>query len=202
MQGGITLVTGAGFGPGATETLVMRLVELIDGAPELVRVAAAPAVSRESEGVRRTVEDSLSEGIALTYRHGQLVREPLGSGATVVTFGGARRRMLPGPVGDLEAARLASGARNITAYVAAPRGDRQGTESWAWAEVVGADGRTVTAELRVGDGVRATAAIAAETSRRVLAGVEPGAWTAGRLLGATLVPDATGAVVTVNGRPA
>ena len=199
---GITLVTGAGFGPGATETLVMRLVGLIEGAPEFVRVAAAPAVSRESDGVRRTVEEGLSEGVTLTYHDGRLIREPLGSGATILTFGGAQWRMLPGPVGDLETARLGSGAGDVRAYIAAPGSDRQGTESYAWAEVVGPDGRTVTAELRVGEGVGATAAIAAETSARVRAGVEPGAWTAGQLLGAALVPDATGAAVTVNGRPA
>src|SRR5262249_24434281 len=37
-------------------------------------------------------------------------------------------------------------------------------------------------------GVRATAAIAAETTRRVLAGVAPGAWTPGQLFGAALSP--------------
>jgi len=53
-----------------------------------------------------------------------------------------------------------------------------------------------------GEGVRATAAIAAETARRVLAGAKPGAWTPGRLFGAALVTDATGAQVTVNGQSA
>jgi short subunit dehydrogenase-like uncharacterized protein len=53
-----------------------------------------------------------------------------------------------------------------------------------------------------GEGVRATAAIAAETARRVLAGTKPGAWTPGQLFGAALVADATGAQVTVNGQPA
>ena len=43
-----------------------------------------------------------------------------GSGATVLTFGGAQRRMLPGPVGDLEAARRASGAADVVAYIADP----------------------------------------------------------------------------------
>ena len=57
-------------------------------------------------------------------------------------------------------------------------------------------------ELLTGDGLRATAAIAAETTRRVLAGAAPGAWTPGRLFGPALVTDATGATVTVNGRPA
>src|SRR5215472_14918594 len=36
---GIALVTGAGFGPAATETLVLRLVEQMGGVPDLVRVA-------------------------------------------------------------------------------------------------------------------------------------------------------------------
>jgi hypothetical protein len=44
--------------------------------------------------------------------------------------------------------------------------------------------------------------VAAETTQRVLAGVKPGAWTAGQLLGAALVTDATGAQVIINGQPA
>src|SRR5512133_60854 len=170
--------------------------------PGLVRVAAAAGVTRQSEGVRQTIQASLSQGVAITYRNGQVVREALGSGATVLTFGGAQRQMLPGPVGDLETARLASGAANVVAYIANPTAHNSGTDSCTWAEVVGPDGQTVTAELRAGEGVRATAAIAAETTQRVLAGVEPGAWTAGQLFGTALVTDATGAQVTVNGQPA
>jgi short subunit dehydrogenase-like uncharacterized protein len=198
----VTLVTGAGFGPAATETLVLRLVEQLGVVPDLVRVAAAAGVTRQSDGVRQTIQESLSEGVAITYRNGQVVREALGSGATVLTFGGAQRQMLPGPVGDLETARLASGAANVVAYIADPTTHNRGTDSYTWAEVVGPDGQTVTAELRAGEGVRATAAIAAETTKRVLAGVKPGAWTAGQLFGAALVTDATGAQVTVNGQPA
>jgi short subunit dehydrogenase-like uncharacterized protein len=198
----VTLVTGAGFGPAATETLVLRLVEQISGVPDLVRVAAAAEVTRQSDGVRQTIQESLAQGVAITYRDAQVVREALGSGATVLTFGGAQRPMLPGPVGDLETARLASGAANVVAYIADPSAHGSGTSSYTWAEAVGPDGRTLTAELRTGEGVRATAAIAAETTQRVLAGVKPGAWTAGQLFGAALVTDATGAQVTVNGRPA
>jgi len=194
----VTLVTGAGFGPAATETLVLRLVEQLGVVPDLVRVAAAPGVTRHSDGARQTIQESLSQGVAVTYRDDQVVREALGSGATVLTFGGAQRQMLPGPVGDLETARLASGAANVVAYIANPAGHGNGTDSYTWAEVVGPDGQTVTAELRAGEGVRATAAIAAETTRRVLAGAKPGAWTAGQLFGAGLVTDATGAQVTMN----
>jgi len=198
----VTLVTGAGFGPAATETLVLRLAERIGGVPDLVRVAAAAAVTRQSDGVRQTIQESLSHGVAITYRDDQVVREPLGSGATTLAFGGAQRQMLPGPVGDLETARLASGAANVVAYITSPAAHTSGADSYTWAEVAGPGGQTLTAELRTGDGVRATAAIAAETTQRVLAGVKPGAWTVGQLFGAALVTDATGAQVTVNGQPA
>jgi short subunit dehydrogenase-like uncharacterized protein len=198
----VTLVTGAGFGPAATETLVLRLAGQMGAVPDLVRVAAAAAVTRHSDGVLQTIQESLSQGVAITYRDDQVVRAPLGRGAAVLTFGGAQRQMLPGPVGDLEAARLASGAPNVVAYIADPAAPSSGTSSYTWAEAVGPDGYTSTAELRAGKGVRATAAIAAETARRVLAGTKSGAWTPGQLFGAALVTDATGAQVTVNGRRA
>jgi saccharopine dehydrogenase (NAD+, L-lysine-forming) len=198
----VTLVTGAGFGPAATETLVLRLVEQMGVAPDLVRVAAAAGVTRQSDGVRQTIQESLSSGVAITYRDHQRVQEALGSGATVLTFGGAQRQMLPGPVGDLETARLASGAANVVAYIASPAASRGGTDSYTWAEVSGPGGRTLTAELHTGEGVRATAAIAAETIQRVLAGVKPGAWTVGQLFGAALVTDAIGPQVTASGQVA
>jgi saccharopine dehydrogenase (NAD+, L-lysine-forming) len=198
----VALVTGAGFGPAATETLVLCLVERLGAVPDLVRVAAAAGVTRQSDGVRQTIQESLSEGVALTYRDGQAVEEALGSGATILTFGDAERQMLPAPVGDLEAARLASGAANVMSYIANPEVRSSGTDSYTWAEVSGPGGRTLTAELHTGEGVRATAAIAAETTQRVLAGVKPGAWTVGQLFGAALVTDATGAQVTVSRQPA
>jgi saccharopine dehydrogenase (NAD+, L-lysine-forming) len=198
----VTLVTGAGFGPAATETLVLRLVDRMGTVPGLVRVAAAAEVTRQSDGVRQTIQESLSQGVAVTYRDGQVVREDLGRGATVLAFGGARREMLPGPVGDLETARLASGAANVVAYIANPAAPRSGSGSYTWAEAIGPGGQALTAELRAGEGVRVTAAIAAETARRVRAGAKPGAWTPGQLFGAALVTDATGARVTVNGQPA
>jgi len=194
----VALVTGAGFGPAATETLVLRLAEQTGAVPGLVRVAAAAGVTRQSDGVRQTFQEFLSHGVAITYRDGQVVREPLGSGATVLTFGGSQRQMLPGPVGDLETARLASGAANVVAYIENPTARSAATDSYTWAEVTGPGGHTLTAELHTGEGVRATAAIAAETAQRVLAGVKPGAWTAGQLFGATFVTDSTGAEVTVH----
>jgi hypothetical protein len=138
----------------------------------------------------------------ITYRDGRLHREALGRGATVVTFGGESRPVFPAPVGDLETARRASGAPDVVAYQQAPGARPGGTDSFTWTEVTGAGGQIRTAELRVGEGVRATAAIAAETTLRVLDGAAPGAWTPGGLFGPDLVPEATGARITVEGEPA
>jgi NAD(P)-dependent dehydrogenase (short-subunit alcohol dehydrogenase family) len=193
---GVTVVTGAGFGPGGSESLVLGLVEQLGETPDLVRVATAPARSHASPGVRETVAALLPEG-AVTYVGGALVRAPLGSGAAVLEIGGARRSMLPGPAGDLEVARLASGAANVSAYFADPgRRADDGADSYAYAEVVAGSGRRLAAQARVDDGVRAGAAYAAEVARRILAGAPPGAFTPGRLFGKDLFAAATGATLS------
>ena len=50
----VTLVTGAGFGPAATETLVLRLTGQMGTVPARVRVAASAGVTGRSDGVRQT----------------------------------------------------------------------------------------------------------------------------------------------------
>jgi short subunit dehydrogenase-like uncharacterized protein len=193
---GITAVTGAGFGPGGTESLVLGLVQELGETPSLVRVATVPANSHVSPGVRDTIAAQLPEG-ATTYVQGVLVRAPIGSGATILEFGGARRTMLPGPTGDLEAARLASGAGNVSAYFADPSQRVGGDEfSYAYAEVVAGSGRWLAAQAQSGDGVGAGAAFAAEVAQQVIAGTPAGAWTPGRLFGADLFQKVTGATVT------
>ena len=49
----VALVTGAGFGPAATEILVLRLVARLDGVPARVRVASAAQVTRVATGCAR-----------------------------------------------------------------------------------------------------------------------------------------------------
>lgn len=190
---GITAVTGAGFGAGGSESLVLELVEELGETPDRVRVATAPARGDLSPGVRETVAVLLPEG-AITYVGGSLVRAPLGSGATVLEFGGVRRSMLPGAAGDLEMARLASGAANVSAYFADPaqRVD-DGGFSYAYAEVVARSGRRLAAQARVDDGLRAGASYAAEVARRILAGAPAGAFTPGRLFGKDLFATVTAA---------
>ncbi|MCC9307290.1 SDR family NAD(P)-dependent oxidoreductase [Kitasatospora sp. RB6PN24] len=179
---GVALVTGAGFGPAATEALVLALLEPGIRAARVV-VASAAGSAYDTEGVRSTVAAAAAEG-ATTYRAGELVRAPLGNGATTLVFGGAPRTVIPVPVGDLEAARQASGAPDITAY-AVPRGAGEPDgRSYGYAEINDVDGRRHTAELRTGEGFAFTAALAAATATRLLDAPAPGAWTAARLLGA------------------
>lgn len=193
---GVTVVTGAGFGPGGTESLVLGLVEELGETPKLVRVATAPAHNHASPGVRETIAALVPEG-AITYVDDALVHAPFGTGAAVLNFGGKRRSMLPGPAGDLEAARLASGAANVSAYFGDPaeRVDGDGF-SYAYAEVVSGSGRRLAAQVRVGDGVEAGAAFAAEVARRTISGAPAGAWTPGRLFGKALFQAVTGATVS------
>src|SRR4051794_39551683 len=173
---GVTLVTGAGFGVAATETLVLRLVGDRSTTPARVRVAGAPAVATRSAGVASTIREAMGQG-AITYRDGHVEREALGAGTTVLGFGATQRRVFPGPVADLEAARMASGAPEVVAYVPDPSTPGADSASYAWAEVTWPDGRVDTAELRLGDGNQATAAIAAETTARLLTLEGAGAWT-------------------------
>src|SRR4051794_2536427 len=193
---GVTVVTGAGFGPAGTESLVLELVAELGEVPALVRVATAPARGDVTQGVRDTIAALLPEG-ATTYVDGVLVREPFGTGARVLTFGGRTRSMLPGPVGDLEVARLASRARNVSAFFADPSDRIEGDGfSYAYAEVVDSSGRRHVAQARVLDAVAAGAALAAEVAGRVASGARTGAWTPGQLFGGRLFTQVTSAIVT------
>ncbi|MGW2254725.1 saccharopine dehydrogenase NADP-binding domain-containing protein [Kitasatospora sp. NPDC001660] len=191
---GVALVTGAGFGPAATEALVLALLGRVPR-PASVTVASAATSAYDTEGVRNTVAEAVADG-ATTYRAGELVRSPLGEGATALAFGGATRTVIPVPVGDLEAARDASGAPDVTAY-AVPRGGAADGRSYGYAELTGADGRRHAAELSTGEGFAFTAAIAAEAAATLLDGPHAGAWTAARLLGAERVAALPGTAIAL-----
>jgi hypothetical protein len=85
---GVALVTGAGFGPAATEALVLRLVESMDVVPARVRVAAAAAVARQSDGVPGPLARLLGH-----RRHQGHPRDP----CLPVRAAAAARRHGPGP---------------------------------------------------------------------------------------------------------
>jgi short subunit dehydrogenase-like uncharacterized protein len=187
----VTLVTGAGFGVTATEALALLLACSTTEPLRAVRVAAAPAVAYASPGVQATVTEALALGSA-QYVDGQLVRTPLGEGATVPDGLGGARQVMPAPLGDLVAAQRATGASNVVAY-APVRAERpaatvaaQELRSHAWAAGSTDSGRQLEAHVTFGEGFQASAVIAVEVAVRVLAAPRPGAWTPGQLFGPEL----------------
>jgi saccharopine dehydrogenase (NAD+, L-lysine-forming) len=187
----VTLVTGAGFGVVATETLALLLARSTTEPLHSVQVAAAPAVAYASPGVQTTVAETLAQGGA-RYLDGRLVRTPLGEGATLLDRLGGVRRVIPVPVGDLVAAQRATRAPNAVAYAPAPAERPAATtsgqelRSYAWAAGSTDQGHQLEAQLTFGEGFRVSAVIAAEVAVRLLAGARPGAWTPGQLFGPEL----------------
>jgi short subunit dehydrogenase-like uncharacterized protein len=196
---GAVLVTGAGFGPAVTEALVLGLMKGRSGPPAAVRVAAAPSAGAISPGVFATAAQAAEDGAA-RYSGGKLMHEPLGSGARQMLLDGHAWQVIPAPVGDLETARRASSAPDVTAYFAAP-GQRPGPTgvSYAYADIQDVDGTMAGSLAVLGDAMATTAAIAAAIVCRVLAD-EParvaGAWTPGTLYGQDLITDACDVTVT------
>jgi short subunit dehydrogenase-like uncharacterized protein len=115
---GRSLVTGAGFGVLATESVVLKLCE--DRPPAArVRVDALAMVEAEPGTVGPALAASLIDGLAAggrRYEHGQLVRARLGGDFERLTLpDGSTVQAIGVPTGELEAARRASGAPFVVA---------------------------------------------------------------------------------------
>jgi short subunit dehydrogenase-like uncharacterized protein len=110
---GRSLVTGAGFGVLATESVVLKLCEDRPGAAR-VRVDAVPMVEAEAGLVGPALAGSLLDGFAVggrRYQGGRLVRARLGSDVERLTLpDGSAVQTIGVPTGELEAAGRASGA--------------------------------------------------------------------------------------------
>lgn len=110
---GRTLVTGAGFGVLATESVVLKLCE---GQPPAtrVRIDAIPAVESEPGPFGETLAATIIDGLAAggrQYANGQLIRSKLLSDfETLPLPDGSSINTASGGTGELEAARGASGA--------------------------------------------------------------------------------------------
>jgi len=110
---GRTLITGAGFGVLATESVVARLCPDQPPAAQ-VRVDALPSVATEQgevgEALAATILGALPEG-GWRYRGGHLVRTRLGSDPERLTLpDGSQVVTAAVPFGELLAAQRASGA--------------------------------------------------------------------------------------------
>jgi short subunit dehydrogenase-like uncharacterized protein len=114
-QRGVTLLTAAGFGATAGDAAVRDATSRLDGPVRSVEVAAVPESRYRSAGATQTVLDALPHGVQV-YRGGRRRSILPGSGQTKVELPKGRRTLLPVPVGELEAARRATGAPSVTAY--------------------------------------------------------------------------------------
>jgi short subunit dehydrogenase-like uncharacterized protein len=201
-RAGNVLVTGAGFSPAVTESLLLGLLPALSSPPAAVKVAAAPADQATSPGARATFAQAMTEGAAW-YADGVLTRAPLPASGFAMLLGEHLWQMLPAPAADLETARQASGAPDIIAYLAIP-GQRHAAEGTSYAYAEASDhADTTTARLAtLGPALDVTAQIAAETACRILDShplVRAGAWTPGTLFGPGLVSTACHITTTTPG---
>jgi len=115
---GCTLVTGAGFGVLATESVVLKLCQ-DRPTPDRVRTDALASVEIEAgvigEALAATIIDGLPYG-GRYYKNGCLVRNQVGSSRANITLpDGSSVTAASVPFGELVAAHRASGAPNVLA---------------------------------------------------------------------------------------
>ncbi len=115
---GCTLVTGAGFGVLATESVVMKLCQ-DRPTPDRVRTDALASVEIEAgvlgEALAATIIDGLPYG-GRYYKNGRLMRNRVGSNLTNITLpDGSSVAAASVPFGELVAAQRASGASYVLA---------------------------------------------------------------------------------------
>jgi short subunit dehydrogenase-like uncharacterized protein len=116
VRAGRTLVSGAGFGVLATESVVVKLCQG-RSTPERVRTDALASLAIEAgafgEALASTIIDGLPYG-GRVYKNGRLVRSGVGSSATtLITPDGTHITAGSVPFGELIAAQRASGAANV-----------------------------------------------------------------------------------------
>ena len=111
---GIALISGVGFGVVATNCLVKYVVEQA-GDTVKIQCASIPHTDHRSTGATKSILEVLTQG-GKVRRDGKLVSSRLGSGGINVQFPDGNHNLLPIPTGDLEAAYLATGVSNVTAY--------------------------------------------------------------------------------------
>lgn len=116
---GRTIVTGAGFGVLATESVVLTLCADRAMPPERVRVDAVALIDSAPDRIGSALAGSIVDVLATggrRYANGRLVRARIGCDPEQLTFpDGTTATTGGGPSGELEAARRASGAPFVVA---------------------------------------------------------------------------------------
>lgn len=116
IDGGSTLVTGAGYGVLGTQSVVAKLCEGRP-TPSRVRVDAIPSLAVEAGRMGDALAESIVSGLTtggLRYEGGQLVAARVASEVQQLTLpDGESTSSALAPLGELVAAHLASGAPSV-----------------------------------------------------------------------------------------
>jgi short subunit dehydrogenase-like uncharacterized protein len=199
---GRTVISGAGFGVTATESVVVKLCEGRP-TPARVRVDMIPSLATEPGAIGQALAATILDGLpgvegggryeGRRYSGGRLTKLRLGSGLNRLTLpDGSVVTTAAVPFGELIAAQRASGAvrafaKRRLAQVKMKGSERPREHSWGHARIQWTDGTTREGWLRVGDAQDFTGAVPAEVAVRLLAGEgKPGAHTPAALFGASL----------------
>jgi short subunit dehydrogenase-like uncharacterized protein len=203
-QAGVAVIPGTGFGVVATNCLARYVSDAVGGAQTL-EVAARAATAQPGPGIAASVRENLPYG-GWTRRTGRLHPQPLGSGITTVAFPDGPCHVMPFPTGDLEAAFLATGAPDITAYSPVPADSAAagpqapagtGAAAWrsfGWARATGPDGAVAQAVLETGESYAFTAAASIRAVEETLTGSPRGALSPATAFGSDFtatIPDTT-----------
>jgi NAD(P)-dependent dehydrogenase (short-subunit alcohol dehydrogenase family) len=182
---GVSLVTGAGLGLVAAEYLTLGLTSDMVAPPRSVRSALLTWNSAPSAGVKASAAAAMQVG-STRYVEGELVHGAIGADFWQVNLAGRSRTLVAAPLGDVEAVRRASGARDVAAFVEAPPGagvDDAEPRCVVHVEVVDDQGVARSASVEAGDSLTITSRLAVRVLLGVLERGRAGAWTPGGLLG-------------------
>jgi short subunit dehydrogenase-like uncharacterized protein len=191
---GRTVVTGAGFGVTATESVVVKLREG-SPAPARVRVDMVPSLE--------VGEGPIGEALAATILD-ELIAAQRASGASSVVSASSEapaspavRAVLPLATALLAIPPVREFAKRRLARVTLKGRERPREHSWGHARLEWADGTTREGWLRVGEAQAFTGAVPAEVARRLLAGQgRSGAYTPAGLFGFALAQACGGEYLT------
>lgn len=196
---GHSVITGAGFGVTATESVVVRLCEGRPS-PARVRVDMLPSMAVGAGVAGEALVGSLLGGLQGRMPLGELLAAHRASGAPTVLSASSEAPTSPVSRALLSATStlmrwdwLRSMATRSLGRIpvrakAAPR-----EHSWGHAHVTWADGEVREGWLRLGEAQEFTAAVPAEIAQRLLAGSgRPGAFTPAALFGADIATSCGG----------
>lgn len=113
----LTLLPGLALSPAASNCLVQHLHALLPDA-DSVDIALQPFMRTHSPGANLTIMENIGQG-GLRRRGGVLERCWFGNGLIEAKLPMGSRRMLPGSLGDVEAAFRSTKLPNIATYIVA-----------------------------------------------------------------------------------